>query len=203
MSDNKTYAPHLFPFLMTHVLPEFQSPVGYLRARACWTIEYFSDLNWHDQTIEDAVDKKKKGKGKKVAKGKDKKLLMTTGQLLSSVLQYILAGLRDPALPVQAASACSLRSLIGVEEAKELLRPVLKDIIVEYFRIMEEVENESVLAGLQTIVTEFGDAVADIAPTMAAQLVRSFNEYAAESGKWHCIMVIFVALYVTEIAFLW
>eukprot|EP01039_Chlorochromonas_danica_P004922 gene4922-5403_t len=185
MSDNKTYAPHLFPFLMTHVLPEFKSPVGYLRARACWTIEYFSDLNWHDQTIEEADGKKsatKKGKGKKVAKGKDKKLLMTTGQLLSSVLQYILAGLRDPALPVQAASACSLRSLIGVEEAKELLRPVLKDIIVEYFRIMEEVENESVLAGLQTIVTEFGDAVADIAPTMAAHLVRSFNEYAAESG---------------------
>ena len=37
----------------------------------------------------------------------------------------MLGGLRDPALPVQAAAACSLRLLIAADGATEIIRPVL------------------------------------------------------------------------------
>ena len=32
--------------LVTHVFPEFQSPHGFLRARACWVLHYFSDIKF-------------------------------------------------------------------------------------------------------------------------------------------------------------
>jgi hypothetical protein len=197
MSESKDYAQHLFPFMINHVLPEFQSPIGFLRARACWCIDYFSDLNWEQEgDIEDVqagssssnyiVKSQGKGSRTKRSQVKAKKTyLMNAGQVLSIVIQGLLNGLRDLLLPVQTAAACSLRSLIGVEEAKELLRPMVKQIIAEYFRIMEEVENESVFSALQSIVEEFGEDIIDIAPMMVVHLVRSFHTYSQE-GKSNC-----------------
>jgi hypothetical protein len=74
---------------------------------------------------------------------------------LHAILKGLIHGLRDPALPVQAAAACSLRLLIEAEGAAELLKPMLPEIVNEYFRIMEEVENESVLSALQVMPSIF------------------------------------------------
>ncbi len=52
-----------------------------MRARACWVIEYFSEADWS----------------------------VEGGKVLSAVLTGLINGLRDPALPVQTAAACSLR----------------------------------------------------------------------------------------------
>ncbi len=68
---------------------------------------------------------------------------------MQDILKGLIQGLRDPSIPVQTAAACSLRLLITAEGATELLKPILPDIIGEYFRIMDEVENESVLSALQ------------------------------------------------------
>ncbi len=106
---------------------------------------------------------------------------MTAGEILRAVLQCLIEGLKDPALPVQAAAACSLQVLIEKEGATELLRPLLPQIVNEYFRIMEEVENESVLVALQNIVHQFGDEIAGLAPQMVQHLVKKFAEYAQES----------------------
>jgi hypothetical protein len=106
---------------------------------------------------------------------------MTAGEALQAVLQGLLQSLRDPALPVQTSAACSLRLLISQDGATELLRPLLPDIVREYFRIMEEAENESILSALQAIVLQYGEEIAGIAPMMVSHLVTSFNRYAAES----------------------
>jgi hypothetical protein len=73
------------------------------------------------------------------------------------------------------------RALIEKEGATELLKPLLPQIINEYFRIMEEVDNESVLMALQGIVQQYGDEIAGLAPRMIEHLVRKFQEYSAES----------------------
>jgi hypothetical protein len=41
------------------------------------------------------------------------------------------------------------RVLIENEDSKAFLRPMLPQIIGEYFRIMDEAENESILSALQ------------------------------------------------------
>jgi len=69
----------LEPFVIAHIIPEFQSPVPFIRARACWVIEYFEEVDWTNPVI------------------------------LPSILQGLLVGLQDHAIPVQTAAACSLK----------------------------------------------------------------------------------------------
>jgi hypothetical protein len=99
------------PFLQNHILPEFKSPVAYLRARACWVIEHFSELDWEEEA--NAGEGGNKGKkSKRIVKGKkknEKNQQMTAGEILRAVLQGLIESLRDPALPVQAAAACALQ----------------------------------------------------------------------------------------------
>jgi importin-7 len=78
---------------MHHVIPEFYSPIPWLRYRACWIVEYFPTLKF------------------------------STPGIIQGLTQGLLAGLRDAASPVQAASACSLRILMDSEETTEILRP--------------------------------------------------------------------------------
>mmetsp|Transcript_23745 Transcript_23745/g.34001 ORF Transcript_23745/g.34001 Transcript_23745/m.34001 type:complete len:1123 (-) Transcript_23745:74-3442(-) len=151
--ESNAYKNQLHPFLIYHVIPEFQSPVPFIRSRACWVIEYFNEVDWKENN----------------------------GSTLQGVLQGLLMGLKDPAIPVQAAAACSMRLIISAEGATDLIRPMLRDIIGEYFRIMDQVESESVLSALQAIVLQFGVEIADMAPTMVQHLINIFNTYAASA----------------------
>ena len=135
-----------------HVIPEFNSPVSFLRYRACWVVEYLDHDEWK---------------------------LPDTVQVL---LQGLLQGLRDPSVPVQAAAACSMRQLINTEGAVDLLRPHLQEIVSEYFRIMNEVENEAILGALQALVESFGDEIDPIAGMMVSHLVNTFEGFAAAGG---------------------
>jgi importin-7 len=38
-------------FIALHVFPEFQSPHGYMRARACEVLNRFSEVNFDDQNV--------------------------------------------------------------------------------------------------------------------------------------------------------
>src|SRR5271170_4282736 len=38
-------------FLVSHVFPEFQSPQGYMRARACEVLNRFSDIDLEDHNV--------------------------------------------------------------------------------------------------------------------------------------------------------
>eukprot|EP01041_Mallomonas_annulata_P011336 gene11336-23725_t len=81
MSESNKYKAQIEPFLTAHVIPEFQSPVGFMRCRASWAMEYFGDLvNW-----------------KKCP------------EILKVVLKGLLQGLKDPCIPTQTAAACALR----------------------------------------------------------------------------------------------
>ena len=46
LKKKKHYHGPLEELLRNHVLPEFQSPVGYLRARACWVYSQFSNIKF-------------------------------------------------------------------------------------------------------------------------------------------------------------
>lgn len=192
MLDSKDYRPYVLPILVTHIIPEFDSPVAFLRARACFAIEQFSIIDW---TSEAEVDpnavgpsgsdkKKKKKKG-----GKSSGEPLTVGQVLQTVLGGLLKCLRDPSLPVQAASAVALRCLISEEGATDLLLPSLPHIVNEYFRIMEEVGNESVLSALENIIEEYGERIADIAVMLVAKLTEVFLGYVDdredEEATWN------------------
>eukprot|EP01035_Chromulina_nebulosa_P019648 gene19648-25562_t len=153
LSDSVTYNSLVEPFILHHVIPEFKSPVHYIRYRACWVVEYFSGLSFKNKSI------------------------------IYTVTEGLLTGLRDPAPPVQAAAACSLRMMIDSSETTNLLKPIVKDIISEYFRIMHEVESDSVLSALQAIIEKFGEDIIDIGALIVRHLLQIFNQHNNEDDE--------------------
>lgn len=149
LHESSSYSALIEPFLVAHVIPELQSPIPFLRARACWVIEYMNEELWHKESI------------------------------LRAVLTGLLQGLRDSALPVQTAAACSMRLLVEQEGAKDLVRPMLPEVVNEYFRIMEEAENDSVISALQTLVVNFGEEIQGIAASMVQRLSAAFFRFIA------------------------
>lgn len=150
--EKKDYSVHMEPLIITHVIPEFSSPVGFMRCRVCLFMEQFYEIEWSNEST------------------------------VQAILTGLLTCLRDPCLPVQTAAAITLRLYLTEKSARPLVIPLLPDITREYFRIMSEVENDVVLSALQTIVLEFGDEIAGISTMLVSELLGAFSYYAAQAG---------------------
>ena len=146
--SKKKYAGELEGLLVTSVFQDFNSPVGFLRYRACWMVQQFSGIEWSDD-----------------------------GSNLRNLLQMVLQRLSDPALPVQIEASKALRFLIEADGAEETLLPVLPQLLTEYFRIMNEIGNDEVVAALQVIIDKFGDHIEPHALALVTQLSTAFDQY--------------------------
>jgi len=68
------------------------------------------------------------------------------------------------------------RTLVVTEGAQETLRPMLPQILTEYFRIINEAESpDNVLSALQAIIDHFGDEITPMAPAIVDGLIRVFQ----------------------------
>lgn len=146
----KKYSSQIEGMLVTSVFPDFNSPVGFLRCRACWMVQRFASVTWSDD-----------------------------GTNLKTLIQFVLQRLSDPALPVQIEASKALRFLIEIDGAEETLLPVLPQILTEYFRIMTEIGNDEVVAALQVIIDRFGDQIEPHAVALVTQLATAFSTYCA------------------------
>jgi hypothetical protein len=142
------YAKEVEGLLVTSVFPDFNSPVGFLRYRACWMVQQFSTVKWSDD-----------------------------GSNLRMLLQLTLQRLSDPALPVQIEASKALRFLIEADGAEDTLLPVLPQLLTEYFRIMNEIGNDEVVSALQVLLDKFGDHIEPHAIELVTQLSHAFNQY--------------------------
>lgn len=145
LRESKVYAAQVPAFLRLHVVPEFQSPVAFVRARAFWTIDMLDSSEFTEPAV------------------------------LEVVLQGLLSGLRDPALPVQNAAACAMSKVIAADGSEDMLRPILPALVGEYFRIIDDAENESLLSSLQIIIEKFGPEIVPMAPQIVERMIDGFN----------------------------
>jgi len=142
------YAQEIEGLLVSSVFPDFNSPVAFLRYRACWMVQQYSTVTWSDD-----------------------------GSNLRTLLQLTLQRLSDPALPVQIEASKSLRFLIEADGAEDTLLPVLPQLLTEYFRIMNEIGNDEVVSALQVLLDKFGDHIEPHAIQLVTQLSNAFNQY--------------------------
>jgi len=150
LKKKKKYSGSLEGLLVSHVFPEFNSSHGFMRCRAFWMMQRFSDIKFVDFNN------------------------------VTLALQATLQGLRDPALPVQIEAASALKFLIVVEGTDSLLLPVLPDLLQQYFRIMSTIGNDIVIQALQIIIDKFGDHIYPHAVEIVQNLSHSFLQYVAE-----------------------
>ena len=144
------YASQLEGLMVTFVFPDFNSPIAFLRYRACWMAQQFSNIKWADD-----------------------------GTRLRQLIELVLNRLNDPALPVQIEASIALRFLIEVEGAESSILPVLPQLLTEYFRIMNEIGNDEVVSALQVLLDKFGDHIEPHAVALVTQLSNAFVQYCS------------------------
>ncbi|CAK9170620.1 unnamed protein product [Ilex paraguariensis] len=144
LKQTEPYKSELERMLVQHVFPEFSSPVGHLRAKAAWVAGQYAHINFSDPNN------------------------------FRKALQSVVAGMRDPELPVRVDSVFALRSF--VEACKDLseIRPILPGLLDEFFKLMHEVENEDLVFTLETIVDKFGEEMAPYALGLCQNLAAAF-----------------------------
>ena len=144
LKKKKHYHGPLEELLRNHVLPEFQSPVGYLRARACWVYSQFSNIKF---------------------------------RLPDSLLGCVVTCLQDRELPVRVHAALALRRFLKGKQFTEQIRPGVQQLLEALFGLMNDIENESLVDTLETIVDKFPEQVAPLAVPCATQLAAAFASY--------------------------
>ncbi|WOL14409.1 importin beta-like SAD2 isoform X1 [Canna indica] len=148
LKQSEPYKSELERMLVQHVLPEFSSPIGHLRAKAAWVAGQYAHINFSDQNN------------------------------FRRAFHCVVSGMRDPELPVRVDSVFALRSF--VEACKDLneIRPFLPQLLDEFFKLMNEVENEDLVFTLETIVDKFGEEMAPYAFGLCQNLAAAF---------WKCL----------------
>ena len=144
----KGYKESLEDMLVAHVLPSFQSPHGNLRAKACWTAAQFADIKFNNP------------------------------ENFVNLFWNVCNCLKDPDLPVKVEAVCSLRAFIDHSEDLETLKPILPQLLDEFFKIMDQVESEDIVYTLETITEKFGEEIAPYALGMTTNLAQAY---------WKCI----------------
>jgi len=144
LKQTEPYKSELERMLVQHVFPEFSSPAGHLRAKAAWVAGQYAHINFSDTNN------------------------------FRKALHSVVAGMRDPELPVRVDSVFALRSF--VEACKDLseIRPILPQLLDEFFKLMNEVENEDLVFTLETIVDKFGEEMAPYALGLCQNLAAAF-----------------------------
>ncbi|XP_049369945.1 importin beta-like SAD2 [Solanum verrucosum] len=144
LKQTEPYKSELERMLVQHVFPEFSSPAGHLRAKAAWVAGQYAHINFADPNN------------------------------FRNALHSVVTGMRDPDLPVRVDSVFALRSFI--EACKDLneIRPILPQLLDEFFKLMNEVENEDLVFTLETIVDKFGEEMAPYALGLCQNLAAAF-----------------------------
>ncbi|ONI29087.1 hypothetical protein PRUPE_1G180500 [Prunus persica] len=148
LKQTEPYKSELERMLVQHVFPEFSSPVGHLRAKAAWVAGQYAHINFSDSNN------------------------------FRKALHSVVAGMRDPELPVRVDSVFALRSFVEACRDLNEIRPILPQLLDEFFKLMNEVENEDLVFTLETIVDKFGEEMAPYALGLCQNLAAAF---------WRCM----------------
>lgn len=146
-------------FIVRYVFPEFTSPLGYLRARACDTIERFELLNFQDQNN------------------------------LLTIYKHILDCMADPALPVRVTAALALQPLIRHELIRTSMKQNIPTIMQQLLKLANEADIDALANVMEDFVEVFATELTPFAVALCEQLrdtylriVREMIEKEAKAG---------------------
>eukprot|EP00741_Cyanophora_paradoxa_P019839 tig00000217_g19147.t1 len=149
LKTKKTYQGWLEPMLMMHVLPEFDSPNGLLRAKACWVVGQYADLEFSVDTN------------------------------FARTIDCVLSRLQDAELPVRVEAAVALKALVENEKTVEHLKPALPHVLDMLFKLMDDIDNEDLVSTLEVFIEQYGDAMAPYAVQVVGRLAEAFLRMAS------------------------
>lgn len=149
----KAYRHQMEQMLTSYIFPEFNSPHGHMRARACWVLHNFSEVKF-----------------------KNPQVLAEILRLASNAL------LTDKELPVKVEAAIVLQEyLSSQEEAPQYLEPQIKPLTLQLLTVIRETENDDLTNVLQKLVCTYSEQLLPIAVEICQHLATTFSQ-VLESG---------------------
>ena len=127
-------------FFVRHVFPEFRSPHGFLRARACDVLEKFEQLEFKD----------------------DNNLLLAYRNILESMA--------DAELPVRVEAALALQPLIRHDIIRSQMQQSIPQIMQQLLKLANEVDVDALANVMEDFVEIFATELAPFAVALTEQL---------------------------------
>ncbi|KAF3065226.1 hypothetical protein GL218_02393 [Daldinia childiae] len=137
-------------FLVRYVFPDFKSPLGYLRARACDTIEKFEQLNFKDQN----------------------NLLL--------VYRHILDCMADSDLPVRVTAALALQPLIRHDVIRISMQQSIPTIMQQLLKLANECDIDALANVMEDFVEVFAAELTPFAVALSEQLRDTYLRIISE-----------------------
>jgi len=133
------------------VMKEFDSTYGILRERACSFIESFEEFKFTNSLLLQEITKK---------------------------ICFILDN--ETGLPVKVMAAISAPVLLKNDGIKELLNDHVPKLLEIYLNLINTIDLEEILEGLEAIISRFNHRVKDYAVALTVELVKIFNRLIKE-----------------------
>jgi len=141
------YKDQMDTLIQQYVFPEFASPRGHMRARACWVLHYFSEIKFKQEQI-----------------------------LAEAVCLTVNALLTDQELPVKVEAAIALQMLLtNQEKSQKYVEPQIKPITLELLKIIRETENDDLTSVMQHVVMTYTEQLKPIAVEICQHLAQTFS----------------------------
>ncbi|KAK2759341.1 hypothetical protein FQN54_002819 [Arachnomyces sp. PD_36] len=127
-------------FFVRHVFPEFRSPHGFLRARACDTLEKFEQLDFKDPNN------------------------------LMVIYRNILDSMADPELPVRVEASLALQPLIRHDVIRASMQQNIPQIMQQLLKLANEVDVDALANVMEDFVEVFSTELTPFAVALSEQL---------------------------------
>ena len=137
-------------FFVQHVFPEFRSPHGFLRARACDTLGKFEQLNFTDANH------------------------------LTIIYRNILESMADPELPVRVEAALALQPLIRHEVIRSAMQQSIPQIMQQLLKLANDVDVDALANVMEDFVEVFAAELTPFAVALAEQLRDTYMRLVRE-----------------------
>ncbi|KAF2204817.1 ARM repeat-containing protein [Delitschia confertaspora ATCC 74209] len=137
-------------FFVRHVFPEFRSPHGFLRARACSTLEKFQQLDFKDPNN------------------------------LIIIYRNILESMADPDLPVRVEAALALQPLIRHDIIRTNMQQNIPQVMQQLLKLANEVDVDALANVMEDFVEVFSHELTPFAVALSEQLRDTYLRIVRE-----------------------
>jgi len=137
-------------FIVRYVFPDFTNPQGFLRARACDTIEKFEALDFKDQNN------------------------------LVTIYRCILDCMADPDLPVRVTAALALQPLIRHDVIRTSMQQNIPTIMQQLLKLANEADVDALANVMEDFVEVFAAELTPFAVALSEQLRDTYLRIVRE-----------------------
>ena len=140
------------PDLIEHIIensiiPEFDSPIGIMREKACYFVSQYKDLIY-----------------------KNEKNVTT----IITKICYLME--KDPCINVKIKSASAAAAMLSQKSAQLLLKGAIKFLLSNYLKLLEETETDEIVDSIQIVIKEFKDETKEFIVQLNEYLIKFFNK---------------------------